>query len=56
MILGVSVFGTLALLLTPREENPQILVPAAQVSVALPGASAQEVERLLLTPLEAALS
>ncbi|MBC7162011.1 MAG: efflux RND transporter permease subunit [Immundisolibacter sp.] len=56
VILGVSLFGTLALLLTPREENPQILVPAAQVSVALPGASAQEVERLLLTPLEAALS
>ncbi|HEY0676075.1 MAG TPA: efflux RND transporter permease subunit, partial [Immundisolibacter sp.] len=56
VILGVSVFGTLALLMTPREENPQILVPAAQVSVALPGASAQEVERLLLTPLEAALS
>jgi multidrug efflux pump subunit AcrB len=56
LILGVLAFGTLALLLTPREENPQILVPAAQVSVALPGASAQEVERLLLTPLEAALS
>jgi multidrug efflux pump subunit AcrB len=56
LILGVLLFGTLALLLTPREENPQILVPAAQVSVALPGASAQEVERLLLTPLEAALS
>ena len=56
LILGVLAFGTLALLLTPREENPQILVPAAQVSVALPGASAEEVERLLLTPLEAALS
>lgn len=56
VILAVAVFGTLALLLTPREENPQILVPAAQVSVALPGASAQEVENLLLTPLEAALS
>lgn len=56
VILAVAVFGTLALLQTPREENPQILVPAAQVSVALPGASAQEVENLLLTPLEAALS
>ncbi|WP_372695077.1 efflux RND transporter permease subunit [Immundisolibacter sp.] len=56
VILAVLVFGTLALLLTPREENPQILVPAAQVSVALPGASALEVENLLLTPLEAALS
>ena len=56
LILGVLAFGTLGLQLTPREENPQILVPAAQVSVALPGASAPEVERLLLTPLEAALS
>ncbi|WP_372715544.1 efflux RND transporter permease subunit [Immundisolibacter sp.] len=56
VILGVALFGTMALLLTPREENPQIVVPAAQVSVTLPGASAQEVENLLLTPLEAALS
>ena len=56
LIAGVLMFGTLALLLTPREENPQILVPAAQVSIAMPGTSSQEVERLLLTPLEAALS
>jgi multidrug efflux pump subunit AcrB len=56
LMLGVVAFGALALFLTPREENPQILVPAAQVAIALPGASAQEVETLVLTPLEAALS
>ena len=28
LILGVAVFGALSLYLTPREENPQILVPA----------------------------
>ena len=48
--------GVLAMLLTPREENPQILVPGAQVSVTLPGASAKEVEELVVTPLEGILS
>ena len=55
-ILGITLLGVLAMLLTPREENPQILVPGAQVSVTLPGASAKEVEELVVTPLEGILS
>ncbi len=56
LIVGIVVVGVLAVLLTPREENPQILVAAAQVSVTVPGASAKEVEELVVTPLEGILS
>jgi multidrug efflux pump subunit AcrB len=55
-ILGIIIIGVLAIFLTPREENPQILVPAAQVTVTLPGASAKEVEELVITPLEGIIS
>jgi multidrug efflux pump subunit AcrB len=44
--------GAAALLLTPREEEPQIVVPMADVYVHLPGASAAEVERQVATRLE----
>ena len=47
--------GAFAVLVTPREEEPQIKVPMVDVFVGLPGASAQEVERRLVTPLEKAL-
>ena len=56
LIVGVLLLGVFAIVQTPREENPQILVPGAMVAVTLPGASAQEVERLVVTPLEALLS
>jgi len=45
--------GFMAVLLTPREENPQIVVPGAEIFVSLPGASAEEVEQLIVNPLEA---
>ncbi|MBT1076051.1 efflux RND transporter permease subunit [Geobacter grbiciae] len=51
-VLSSILIGLLAVALTPREENPQIIVPAAEVQVALPGASAEEVEKLLVRPLE----
>jgi len=54
-IVAVFLLGVLAVALTPREENPQILVPAAEVVVSLPGASAKEVEELVVTPLEGIL-
>jgi multidrug efflux pump subunit AcrB len=44
--------GTAALLITPREEDPQIVVPLADVYVTFPGHSAGEVEQLVATPLE----
>ena len=47
--------GGLALLVTPREEEPQIVVPVADVFVNFPGASAEETEKLVATPLETKL-
>ncbi|UCV23630.1 efflux RND transporter permease subunit [Ferribacterium limneticum] len=51
-MLACALFGSLAILLTPREENPQIVVPGAEVRVVMPGASANEVEELVIRPLE----
>ncbi len=50
MVTLVAGFG--ALYLTPREEEPQIVVPLADVMIDVPGASAEEVERLVATRLE----
>ena len=44
--------GAAAVVITPREEDPQIVVPLADVFVHYPGASAEEVEKLVATPLE----
>lgn len=47
--------GTFALILTPREEDPQIVVPVMDVLLEYPGASSEEVEKLAATPLEVLL-
>lgn len=47
--------GAAALYFTPREEEPQIVVPFADVFVRFPGATAEETEKLVATPLEAKL-
>ncbi len=51
-MLASLALGLLAVAFTPREENPQIVVPGAELFVTLPGASALEVEQLLVNPLE----
>ncbi|MBV1880699.1 MAG: efflux RND transporter permease subunit [Pseudomonadales bacterium] len=53
VMLSCTLLGVLAILMTSREENPQIVVPGAEIMVSLPGASAEEVEQLLVYPLEA---
>ena len=52
LILISLIAGAVALLVTPREEDPQIVVPIADVLVNMPGASAREVERQVATRLE----
>ncbi len=52
LIILAFLAGGAALLITPREEEPQIVVPFADVYVSVPGASAEEVERLVSTRLE----
>jgi len=52
LIIISLIAGAIALLVTPREEDPQIVVPIADVLVNVPGASAREVERQVATRLE----
>ena len=49
------IVGAFAVLVTPREEEPQIKVPMIDVFLAMPGATALEVERRLTSPVEKAL-
>ncbi|WMN58887.1 efflux RND transporter permease subunit [Pseudoalteromonas xiamenensis] len=44
--------GTMALNFTPREEEPQIVVPMLDILVEAPNTEAPEVARLVTTPLE----
>ncbi|MGM0452809.1 MAG: efflux RND transporter permease subunit [Thermodesulfobacteriota bacterium] len=44
--------GAAAIMITPREEDPQIVVPLADIYVQAPGASPEEVEKLVATSLE----
>ena len=46
------VAGIAALALSPREEEPQIVVPVVDVLIQFPGASAEEVENLVTINLE----
>ena len=52
LILISLAVGAAALLITPREEDPQIVVPLADVMVMMPGSSAAEVEQLVSSRLE----
>jgi multidrug efflux pump subunit AcrB len=56
IMLALSLAGALALLVTPREYNPKIVVPAANIIVSKPGASPDEIERLVVRPLEAIMA
>ncbi|WP_075187354.1 efflux RND transporter permease subunit [Teredinibacter haidensis] len=52
LMLTCTLLGVFAVYTTPREENPQISMPAAMVQVMLPGASPAEVEAQIIRPLE----
>jgi hypothetical protein len=54
-ILGLAA-GAIALMYTPREEEPQIVVPMVDVMVEAPGLRARQVERQVTTELEKLLS
>ncbi|HZD30752.1 MAG TPA: efflux RND transporter permease subunit, partial [Candidatus Angelobacter sp.] len=51
-ILFSLLLGGFAILRTPREEEPQIVVPMLDVFVQMPGASAAEVEQRASIPME----
>jgi multidrug efflux pump subunit AcrB len=57
VILIISlILGMIALNYTPREEEPQIVVPMVDVLVSSPGMSSKQVERQVTTPLEKLLA
>ncbi|MCP4185434.1 MAG: efflux RND transporter permease subunit [Hyphomicrobiales bacterium] len=56
LLIAALLSGVFAVLVTPREEEPQINVTFADIFIAFPGASAREVENLVSTPAEQVLS
>ena len=54
-LLGM-LLGVCAVLVTPREEEPQINVTFANIFIPFPGAAAEEVESLVATPAEQVLA
>ncbi len=56
LALVLVLLGTFAIIVTPREEEPQIDVTMANVFVPFPGASAADVEQLVAIPAEQVLS
>ena len=51
-IAGALLAGAFAILMTPREEEPQIIVPMLDVMVSMPGASPAEIQERATIPME----
>ena len=56
LALMALLLGAFAVLVTPREEEPQINVTMANVLIPFPGASVADVEQMVATPAEQVLS
>lgn len=56
LMVGLMIIGVYSSFLIPREEEPQINVPMADVMVGYPGANPTEVESRVVKPLEKVLS
>ena len=52
VIVAALLLGAFSILQTPREEEPQIIVPMLDVFVEMPGASPQEVAQRVSLPME----
>ena len=52
VIVTALLLGAFSILKTPREEEPQIVVPMLDVFVQMPGASADEVAQRVSLPME----
>jgi multidrug efflux pump subunit AcrB len=51
-VLASILLGLLAVAFTPREEEPQIVVPMVDIMLGMPGAAPSEIAERLTTPLE----
>ncbi|MEL0585239.1 MAG: efflux RND transporter permease subunit [Candidatus Thiodiazotropha sp. (ex. Lucinoma kazani)] len=54
--LAMMLMGLLGLIITPRQEDPQISVPMVDIFVQYPGAAADQVAALAIDPLERIMS
>jgi multidrug efflux pump subunit AcrB len=52
IVVASLLLGVFAVIVTPREEEPQIVVPMIDVMVGYPGASSKEVEARVTRPME----
>ncbi len=52
VILLSLLLGAFAVFMTPREEEPQIVVPMIDIFVQMPGASPAEIEKRVINPME----
>ncbi len=56
LMVAFMIIGVYSSYLTPREEEPQIDVPIADIFIGYPGASPKEVESKIVTPIEKIIS
>jgi multidrug efflux pump subunit AcrB len=52
IVVASLIMGVFAVVMLPREEEPQIKVPMVDVLVSAPGLSAKEIEKRVSTPME----
>jgi multidrug efflux pump subunit AcrB len=52
LVIAAFLMGIFAVFVTPREEEPQIVVPMVDVYVSYPGATPKEVEERVTNPME----
>jgi multidrug efflux pump subunit AcrB len=52
LVIASVLLGAVAVMLLPREEEPQIQVPMVDVMVGMPGSTAAEVEERVVRPME----
>lgn len=52
----ILLLGVVGMILTPKEEDPQIAMSGGSVIVAMPGASVKEIENIIIKPLQRKLT
>ncbi|MDO9183305.1 MAG: efflux RND transporter permease subunit, partial [Bacteriovorax sp.] len=57
MVIAITsiLMGVMAIFLTPKEEEPQIIVPMIDIQTMVPGLDAHEIERKVTEPIERAV-
>jgi len=52
LVLASLLMGLFAVLTTPRDEEPQIVVPMIDIMVPVPGSQAKDIDKMITKPLE----